>query len=59
MYYVGGIDPNSSEHGIIQYLEERGGDSIRVTLFNSRSGDLSAKIIVPIYHGEIVEDYQF
>ena len=59
IYYIGGVHPESSPEGHDEYLEDRGITAVDVSLITSKSGDLAAKVTIPHYQGEIVEDEHF
>ena len=59
MYYIGGVHPDSSPEGLDEYLEYRGITTVDVSLITSKSGDLAAKVTIPHYQGELVEDKRF
>ncbi|MES9881904.1 MAG: hypothetical protein ABW185_13580, partial [Sedimenticola sp.] len=59
MYYIGGIDPDSNQQGLEEYLIERGVTPIKTSVFKSKNGDLAAKINIPLYQSEFVEDTDF
>lgn len=59
MYYIGGIDRDSNQQGLEEYLLERHVTPLYTSVFNSRNGDLAAKITVPLYQGTRVEEDDF
>ncbi|MES9885047.1 MAG: hypothetical protein ABW185_29745 [Sedimenticola sp.] len=59
MYYIGGIDRDSNLQGLEDYLQERYVTPLYASLFNSRNGDLAAKITVPMSQGARVEEHDF
>jgi hypothetical protein len=58
-YYVGGIHPDSTDGGLEEYLTERGINPTELSLFESKRGNLCAKITIPYYEAFIIEDPEF
>ena len=50
-YYVGGISLDSTDADILEYLKDRDIEPLELSLFESKTGDIAAKISVPGYQG--------
>ncbi|WAR12174.1 hypothetical protein MAR_026354 [Mya arenaria] len=58
-YFISNIDPDSSEHGLNQYLTDNTLTPVESYVFQCKSGDLAAKVVVPAHQGYLLEDYNF
>jgi hypothetical protein len=58
-YYIGGIHSKSTESGLEEYLTERGVNPVELSLFESKRGNLCAKVTIPHYEDYIIQDVNF
>jgi hypothetical protein len=55
----GGIHRDSTDGGLEEYQTERGINPTKLSLFESKRGNLCAKIPIPYYEAFIIEDPEF
>jgi hypothetical protein len=58
-YYIGGIHRESTEYGLEEYLTDRGVNPIELSLFESKRGNICAKVTIPYYEDYLIEDIHF